>query len=143
MHVNLKVNNMTRRYRDIYSSSITSSAISDLGFKTTLSSSKDNCLVEVSRDDLDVATAKAYDIVIECVDVLCRLDDQLRYEIARSVAKTFMDAYAHSVVQQRKVRSEAYDSICAAYAKALAEPRIDLKNVFDEISKLKAVKELF
>ena len=134
---------MTRRYRDIYSSSITSSAISDLGFKTTLSSSKDNCLVEVSRDDLDAATAKAYDIVIECVDVLCRLDDQLRYEIARSVAKTFMDTYAHSVVQQRKVRSEAYEAICATYAKAFTEQRIDLNDVFKEIAKLKEVQDLF
>ena len=134
---------MTRFHRDIYSSSIASAAISDLGFKTTLGSTRDQCIVEVSNDDLMAATAKAYDIVVECVDALCNLDDQLRYEIARSVAKTFMDEYAHSVVQQRKVRSEAYDSICAAYAKALAEPRIDLKNVFDEISKLKAVKELF
>ena len=131
------------RFRDIYSSSIASAAISDLGFKTTLGSSKDHCIVEVSKDDLSAATAKAYDIAVECVDVLCQLDDQLRYEIARSVAKTFMDTYAHSVVQQRKVRSEAYDAICAAYAKALAEPMVDLKNVFDEISRLKAIKELF
>ena len=134
---------MTRFNRDIYSSSIASAAINDLGFKTTLGSSKDNCIIEVSKDDLSAATAKAYDIVVECVDVLRQLDDQLRYEIARSIAKTFMDTYAHSVVQQRKVRSDAYGAICAAYAKALSEPVVDLKNVFDEIAKLKAVKELF
>jgi C4-type Zn-finger protein len=143
MHVNLKVNNMTRFHRDIYSSSIASAAISDLGFKTILNSEKDQCLVEVSKESLSKATSTAYDIVVECVDALHHLDDQLRYEIARSVATTFMDNYAHSVVQQRAVRSEAYDAICAAYAKAMNEPVVDLKNVFDEIAKLKAVKELF
>lgn len=131
------------RFRDIYSSSIASAAINDLGFKTRLSSTRDQCIVEVSNDDLMAATAKAYDIVVECVDALCNLDDQLRYEIAMSIAKTFMENYASAVVQQRKVRSEAYEAICATCAKALAEPVIDLKNVFDEISKLKAVKELF